>query len=244
MTTKARNEINRFSSQRFILIKHYRVHFTIFIFITCVTFFIALHTRFFLQTPPPQPSSWRSSIFNTTNELNSMVHMLRSSVTFLPLKDLRYARAPLEGHTWFMSSMYDTHEDGEVQYQQFPSESSHGRLLCLKGRDTHDGSWNSYALAWSQALPYNTTFTRGLTFVSYNHYNYDNLWHGLSSMVPFVAWHKMNNCSMLPSRWVLYHWGELRFKMGLWVGTLMEATFNGPQIVERFDGVDEDGPVL
>ena len=30
--------------------------------------------------------------------------------------------------------------------------------------------------------------------------------------------------------------------MGLWVGTLMEATFNGPPNIERFDGVDEDGP--
>ena len=42
---------------------------------------------------------------------------------------------------------------------------------------------------------------------------------------------------------VLYHWGELRFKMGLWVDTLMEAMFNGPPIIERFDGVDEDGPL-
>lgn len=31
--------------------------------------------------------------------------------------------------------------------------------------------------------------------------------------------------------------------MGPWVGTLMEVTFNGPQIIERFDGVDGDGPV-
>lgn len=84
---------------------------------------------------------------------------------------------------------------------------------------------------------------RGLTFVSYNHYNYENLWHGLSAMVPFVAWHQMNNCSIFPSRWVLYHWGELRFNMGLWVGSMMEATFNGPPIIEKFDGVDEDGPV-
>ncbi|KAK7250534.1 hypothetical protein RIF29_33037 [Crotalaria pallida] len=143
---------------------------------------------FSLQTPPSR--QWQSSI-----DLNSnMVHKLRHSVTFLPLKDLRYVNAALQGHTWFMSSLYDTHQDGEVQYQQFPSESSHGRVLCLKGHDTHDGSWNYYALAWPEALPYNTTFMKGLTFVSYNHYDYGNLFHGLTSMISFVAWHKMNNC--------------------------------------------------
>ncbi|GAV79702.1 hypothetical protein CFOL_v3_23165 [Cephalotus follicularis] len=108
--------------------------------------------------------------------------MLSHSVTFLPLKDLRYADKALQGRKWFMSSLYDTHEEGEVQYQHFPSESSKGRLLCLKGRHTHDGSWNSYALAWPNALPHNATLVNGLTFVSYNHYNYDNIWHGLSAM--------------------------------------------------------------
>ncbi|KAK7250538.1 hypothetical protein RIF29_33041 [Crotalaria pallida] len=188
---------------------------------------------FSLQTPPSR--QWQSSI-----DLNSnMVHKLRHSVTFLPLKDLRYVNAALQGHTWFMSSLYDTHQDGEVQYQQFLSESSHGRVLCLKGHDTHDGSRNYYALAWPEALPYNTTFMKGLTFVSYNHYDYGNLFHGLTSMIPFVTWHKMNNCSIMPSRWVLYHWGELRFNMGLWLGSLMEATFGGPPNIERF----KDGPV-
>ncbi|GMH03026.1 hypothetical protein Nepgr_004865 [Nepenthes gracilis] len=86
-----------------------------------------------------------------------------------------------------MSSTYDTHVEGEVQYQKFPSEPSKGRILCIKGRDAHDGSWNSYALAWPGFLPKNATVLEGLTFVSYNHYNYDNIWHGLSSLVPFVA---------------------------------------------------------
>ncbi|KAK3006314.1 hypothetical protein RJ639_016868 [Escallonia herrerae] len=81
-----------------------------------------------------------------------------------------------------MSSTYDTHEEGEVQYQEFLSEASLGRVLCIKGRDTHDGAWNYYAFAWPEALPHNATFLEGLTFVSNNHYNYDNIWHGLCAM--------------------------------------------------------------
>ncbi|KAJ1386994.1 hypothetical protein SESBI_40308 [Sesbania bispinosa] len=118
---KAHTEIYR-SPSKHLLIKHnghrsipiclYSPKIFIFILmITCVTLFILLHIHFFLQTPQPSllpsPSlpwsvmyQWQSSIFNTThspnnctNELNSMVHKLRSSVTFLPLKDLRYANA-------------------------------------------------------------------------------------------------------------------------------------------------------
>jgi hypothetical protein len=49
----------------------------------------------------------------------------------------------------------------------------------------------------------------------------------------------------MPARWVLYHWGELRLKMGLWLTTLMEATFDGrPPYVEGFEGVGgDDQPV-
>ncbi|KAL6545812.1 hypothetical protein OROGR_009686 [Orobanche gracilis] len=171
-----------------------------------------------------------------SQELKTMVSKLQESVTFLPLKDLRYSNKALEGHTWFMSSTHDTHEKGQVQYQEFPSK---GRFLCLKGKDIHDGSWNSYAFAWPQALPPNATLMKGLTFVSYNHYNYDNIWHGLSAVVPFVAWHLKNKCSTPPLRWVLYHWGELRIKMGPWVSSLMEATFGEPLNIEKFD--TEDG---
>ncbi|KAL3538691.1 hypothetical protein ACH5RR_002057 [Cinchona calisaya] len=180
--------------------------------------------------------------YNCNQDLKSMASKLLDSVTFLPLKDLRFSNNAQQGHTWFMSSMYDEHEEGEVQYQQFPSESSKGRLLCLKGRDTHEGAWNSYALAWRETLPRNATLMRGLTFVSYNHFNYDNIWHGLSAMVPFVAWHLKNGC-VSPTRWVLYHWGELRFKMGPWLRTLMEATFGEPLYIERFaDDNDYENP--
>ncbi|KAL3814387.1 hypothetical protein ACJIZ3_015655 [Penstemon smallii] len=174
---------------------------------------------------------------NCSQELKSMTYKLQNSVTFLPLKDLRFSSKPLQGHTWFMSSTLDTHEKGEVQYQEFPSK---GRILCLKGRNTHDGSQNSYALSWPQSLPFNATFRKGLTFVSYNHYNYDNIWHGLSAIVPFVSYHIKNQCSTSPSRWVLYHWGELRTKMGPWLSSLMEAMFEEPLNIEKFDGIEGD----
>lgn len=138
--------------------------------------------------------------------------------------------------------MYDTHENGEVQYQQFPSQSSKGRVLCIKGRDNHDGAWNSYALAWPEALPQNATLLKGLTFVSYNHYNYDNIWHGLSAVVPFVAWHIKNECEV-PSRWILYHWGEIRVNIGSWLRNLMEATYSETLNIEGFEGFGDDEPV-
>ncbi|KAG6433004.1 hypothetical protein SASPL_104607 [Salvia splendens] len=173
-----------------------------------------------------------------------MADRLRQAVTFLPLKDLRYTGEAMKGHTWFMSSLYDMQEQGEVQYQQHPVEATGGRLLCLRGRDRHDGSWNSYALAWPDALPQNATLKAGITFVSYNHYDYHNIWHGLSSMMSFVAWHVKSQCAA-PERWILYHWGELRTSMAPWVSTLLEATFGGAVKIEDFGsgGDDDDAPV-
>ncbi|XP_021825021.1 uncharacterized protein LOC110766073 [Prunus avium] len=224
----------------------YSPKLSFYILSACVTLFVILHIQTLQTDQNPTSSSWSlkhqwQRVTNTTtNTTATMAEKLRQAVTFLPLKDLRYAGpAALQGHTWFMSSMYDKQdEEGGVQYQQFPSPSSHGRLLCLKGRDNHDGSWNSYALAFPEALPHNTTLMKGLTFVSYNHYNYDNIWHGLSAVVPFVSWHIKSSCAV-PDRWVLYHWGEIRARMGVWLGSLMEATFNGAPRVEVFDDVEE-----
>ncbi|OMO63572.1 hypothetical protein COLO4_32354 [Corchorus olitorius] len=169
-----------------------------------------------------------------------MTQKLLDSVTFLPLKDLRFANKPLEAHTWFMSSMNDTHEEGEVLYQQFPSQSSKGRLLCLKGRDTRDGSRNYYALAWPESLPPNSVLMKGLTFISNSHYIYDNIWHGLSAMVPFVAWHRKNGCQSTPMRWILFYRGEFRFKLGNWLNILMAATFGQVPYLEGLKEI-EDG---
>ncbi|PIN00500.1 hypothetical protein CDL12_26999 [Handroanthus impetiginosus] len=225
-------------------------------------YLLAMITILFILQAPPSTSwdfmhQWEKPFFTTkstpqvlqhyncSQELKSMVSKLQEAVTFLPLKDLRYSSKALQGHTWFMSSMFDTHEKGEVQYQEFPSKASKGRLLCLKGRDTHDGSWNLYALAWPQALPPNATLKKGLTFISYNHYNYDNIWHGLSSMVPFIAWHIKNRCSNSPTRWFLYHWGELRTTMGPWLSSLMQATFGERLNIENFqktEGENQTSP--
>ncbi|KAL3635332.1 hypothetical protein CASFOL_019879 [Castilleja foliolosa] len=171
---------------------------------------------------------------------------LRQSVTFLPLKDLRYAHTPTEGHTWFMSSINGTHEEGQPQHIHFPSDVSAGRVLCLAGQDPHDGSWNSYGLAWPETLPENSTLLKDVTFVSYNQYDYDNIWHGLSATMPFVAWHIKNTCGAgaLHTRWVLYHWGEVRTSMAPWLTTLLEATFgNWPLEIEPMDGYDDAHPV-
>ncbi|KAF6166776.1 hypothetical protein GIB67_005652 [Kingdonia uniflora] len=133
--------------------------------------------------------------------------------------------------------MYDTQEEGKVQYQCFPSESSKGILLCINGKDTHDGSWNSYALAYPEALPDNATLLKGFTFVSYNNYNYNNIWHVLSVIVPFVGWHRRMGC-VVPSRWILYHWGELRSGIDVWLTHLMKAIFGeGGLNIEVFDGI-------
>ncbi|KAJ0681845.1 putative glycosyltransferase 61 [Helianthus annuus] len=222
----------------------------------CVTLFILFHIKI-LQTPLPSSQNslsflhnWQEKLINNdepascNGDITSMGDKLRESVTFLPLKDLRFANAALVGHTWFMSSLYDTHEEGEVQYQQFPSKSSNGRILCIKGRDNHDGSWNYYGLAYPGFLPRNATLVPGRTFVSYNHYDFGNIWHGLSALVPFVAWHLKSECAA-PDRWILYHWGEVRTGMSPWLNTLMEATFNGPLNIEKFneDGNDYEWPM-
>ncbi|CAL9171370.1 unnamed protein product [Musa hybrid cultivar] len=172
-------------------------------------------------------------------ELNLARSRLRELVTFLPLKDVRFSKQPMSGHTWFMSSINDTFEDDDTQHLYFPSESSNGRLLCLSARDVSDGARNSYALAWPEALPRNATLLAGLTFVSDTCYDYSNLWHGVSAMVPFVSWHQRKQC-VVPDRWVLFHWGELRTRMGRWVQTLAEAAI-GEVRIEDFKEYG-DGP--
>ncbi|KAJ9146490.1 hypothetical protein P3X46_028749 [Hevea brasiliensis] len=185
-------------------------------------------------------NKWKGLAFNTTDGLafaensNSLISKLQDSVTFFPLKDLRFAKNAMEGNTWFMSSLNDTRGANEAEYLYFPSEMSKGRLLCIKGNDMKEGTRNSYALAWPEALPDTAKLMEGLTFVSDTYYDYVNLWHGLCAMAPFVSWSINNNCPR-PTRWVLFHWGELRSKMGSWLQHLMEANFGAVKI----EGLEE-----
>ncbi|KAB5568737.1 hypothetical protein DKX38_002530 [Salix brachista] len=169
---------------------------------------------------------------------DSLISKLRESVTFLPLKDLRFAETAMEGSTWFMSSLNDTHEANEAEYLYFPSQMSKGRILCIKGRHASDGTKNSYALVWPEALPRLCHAHEGLDLRVHTYYDYGNLWHGLTGMAPFVGWSMKNNC-LNPTRWVLFHWGELRTKTGSWLQHLMQAHF-GEVKIEGFEG--EDGP--
>ncbi|XP_068636984.1 uncharacterized protein [Aristolochia californica] len=165
-----------------------------------------------------------------------MVTRLRAAVTFQPLKDLRFASSAMQGNTWFMSSLNDTFEGEESEYLHFPSEEHQDRLLCIRGHDTHDGGKNMYALAWPDGLPHGAALLDGLTYVSDTYYDYGNIWHGLSAMLPFVGWYEYKGCAA-PTRWVLYHWGEVRVGMGAWLRTLMEVIFGKDAMnIEAFDG--------
>lgn len=209
----------------------------ILIFTTVITLTLLFH----FQSQSPQLAFPFFSTTNTTIETDTLIAQLRNSVTFLPLTDLRFRDSPMSGHTWFMSSIDDTQPPDQPEHIFFPSNSSKDRILCLSAHDHTSGTKNSYAFAYPNALPHNSTLLPGLTVVSDTHYDYTNLWHGLSVVVPFVAWHESNKC-VRPQRWVLFHWGELRTLMGNWLKTLTEATIGDEVRIEDFERY-EDGPV-
>ncbi|KAK8930666.1 hypothetical protein KSP39_PZI016690 [Platanthera zijinensis] len=179
---------------------------------------------------PPRPAASLLS--------NHAISMLRHSITFLPLKDLRLSDHPTDGNTWFMSSVPDSpSSEGEPACIRFPSAATRNRLLCISAADPHDGARNSYALAFPEALPENSTLLPGLTFVADAFYDYSNLWHGVSAITPFVRWHAKNGCAA-PARWALFHRGEVRKEMGGWVRTLAEASIGGEvRVVEAAERV-------
>ncbi|KAL6498439.1 hypothetical protein OROHE_026707 [Orobanche hederae] len=203
--------------------------------------FLVFHVQLGRISYPDFASVWKLGGIINSSSIPPIPNLtyedkLKASVTFLPLKDIRFASTPSQGNTWFMSSLNDTIEPGEPEHLYFPSESSQGRILCFQGRSTMDGTKNSYALAWRDSLPDSAILLEGLTFVSETYYNHVNLWHGICAAVPFVRWSMKNGC-LRPSRWVLFHQTEFRFEMGSWLDQLMKVYF-GNSNVERFDHGD------
>lgn len=173
-------------------------------------------------------------------KLKAMEDTLRESVTFLPLKETWLTTIPVQGYSWFMSTLKEKNEKGNLVYFYFPSETSNGRILCVQGRHAHDGSQNSYGFARRQQLPPNSTLLPGLTFVSDTYYDYTNPWHSVSTLAGFTSWVKENECAV-PERFVLYHRGELRTTMGSWISHIMHASMG--RRVEADSLEYGDGPV-
>lgn len=230
----------------------YRFYINLLITLVCV-FLTLLQIQTVIRTsttPFTFPSSYSAwpllahRVHNLIGELELRQRSTaepRGNVTFLPLKDLRFAETAMEGNTWFMSSVNDTKEKGEAEYLYFPSKEMDGKLLCLGGGSASNGTMNSYALAPAEALPPNAKLLSGLTFVSDTYYSYDNIFHGISALAPFVAWHERKACVM-PARWVLYQQGEIRRNLkSPWIRTLMEAAFGPSMEIEQFRKSDE-GP--
>ncbi|KAL9255250.1 hypothetical protein AKJ16_DCAP02486 [Drosera capensis] len=155
-----------------------------------------------------------------------------SNITFLPLKDIRFAKTAMDGNTWFMSSVNDTYDPNYAEYLFFPSENYEGKLLCINTSTGVDGTKNSYALAWPEALPDSAILLKGLSFVSYTYYDFYNLWHGVSALAPFVGWSMRKGC-LKPKRWILFAKGSLQTATGAWLRQLMVANF-GQVPIRRF----------
>jgi hypothetical protein len=200
-----------------------RVVYLIPSLIIAVIFFLQLQTALGLF-------SSISRIVNQPSAVDDLVNRLRTSATFLPLKDTRR-----RSEEWFISTLDDVSEPtGEAKNLVFPSGASYGRVLCLAAPSRHDGTENAYALAWRDALPQGATLRPGLAFVSETVYGHTNMWHGLTALIPFASWHSRSGCAARPARWALFHHGEVRMRWSGWLTALAEATTSANMTIETF----------
>ncbi|KAJ1268596.1 hypothetical protein BS78_07G147300 [Paspalum vaginatum] len=169
--------------------------------------------------------------------VDGVLDRLRASVTFLPLRDPRRKRVG----EWFISALNDSSEpEGEARNLVLPSAASSGRVFCVRAPPRSDAA---YALAWRDALPRGAALRPGLTFVSEMSYDYRNLWHGISALVPFASWHARGGCAAAPVRWALFHNGAaVRTGASGWLASLAEATTGREMVLETFHDAAADGP--
>lgn len=163
---------------------------------------------------------------------------MAQNVEFRPLIDLSIpAGLAPDGIHRFMSSIRGRGMAmGTPEFFNFPSDFSDGRILCIKGNSTSNGTVNQYAFAFPGALPSNAVFLGGYTLISENIYDFVNPWHSLTNFVPFFYWKTENQCS-IASRFVFFHLGQLNLRLGDWIKRILEATGLSPEIESlSYDG--------
>ncbi|PUZ71070.1 LOW QUALITY PROTEIN: hypothetical protein GQ55_2G285400 [Panicum hallii var. hallii] len=185
-----------------------------------VAFYLHFQTQLSIFSPVCRCASQPAAGAGAVDD--NVVDRLRASATFLPLKDTRQG-----AQTWFLSTLNATAEpEGEARNLVFPSPASAGRLLCLAAPSRHDGARNAYALASRDALPRGAALLPGLAFVSEPACDHTNIWHGLTSPVPFASWHARSR-RRAP--------GAVRTEMSGWLAALAEAATGAAVAIETFD---------
>ncbi|GLJ46613.1 hypothetical protein SUGI_0982170 [Cryptomeria japonica] len=167
----------------------------------------------------------RDQIGALKREMDVLGDHLRRSVDFLPLRDVNMGSIYEEDRTWFMSTVRERSENGNPELSYFPSEGSNGKILCLKGGNRSNGTLNSYAFAWPNYLPPNSSLVAGLSLISDSFYDYINPWHGMSTLVVAASWRMENQCEA-PQRFVLYHKGEIVTSMGSYISSVLLAALD------------------
>ncbi|KAG0580919.1 hypothetical protein KC19_4G210700 [Ceratodon purpureus] len=156
---------------------------------------------------------------------NDKLLEFRPENTFLPMKDVEQPGMSDNDTNWFMSRLRGRSiTPGSGETFDLPMDDPEGRVLCVRGNDDHDGTKNGYGLFQKKAMPRNSIFRRGTTFIADNYWDYNNIWHSMSALANFGTWRLENQCSY-PDRLVLYHMGELVTSMGSWITHVLQAAF-------------------
>ncbi|GLJ46614.1 hypothetical protein SUGI_0982180 [Cryptomeria japonica] len=178
-----------------------------------------------LTTCSEEKQKQSDQIGDLKREMDVLGDRLRQSVEFLPLQDVKMGSIDEEDRTWFMSTVRERSENGNPELSYFPSEGSNGKILCLKGGNRGNGTLNSYAFAWPNYLPPNSSLVAGLSLISDSFYDYGNPWHSMSSLIVAASWRMENQCEA-PQRFVLYHNGELVTSMGSYISSVLLAALD------------------
>ena len=175
------------------------------------------------------------SVENTIDSMRTNQHPSdRSLVEFRPLKETSN-NGTLVNDTilyHYFLSVYKTKsfKEGPPEIFTYPSTKdpiSHGRLFCIRGNNTSDGSQNHYAFAYMGALPPSASMVFGTTLISDSTFDFVNPWHSMFNLFQFLLWKVESKTSsgQCPhvSNLLLFHRGEYRTRIGPWISNLLKA---------------------